>query len=309
MPNDVADWTSAVQVLGGSVSITGTATVQISGTPAVTISGIPSVAISGTASVSIVSGTVSITGTPNINILSQSVNLLTGTGQVAVGAPASGAGGAPVTTTVALPAGVQALALDAQAAAPSTYTHLKITGHQSLLIYYESYAFASIPAGSILAVVPVLYARDSSIDVLVDTSVNGSPWNLFLTGLQNSVPEFLDYYRPPWAVPNQLPHAFGLGLAPGGSVILVPATANITVWLHRLHLEASVPAGAVAPNIKIQDTTPTLIGFSGALTAAGLITADFDFEGVPLTKGLGFQIGNFSGVAIEVVGSLTYSLS
>lgn len=67
MASDVADWTTAVNVTGGSVSISGTATVQITGTPTVAISGTPTVNI-GTAPTITVTGSVSISGSPTVNI-------------------------------------------------------------------------------------------------------------------------------------------------------------------------------------------------------------------------------------------------
>jgi hypothetical protein len=75
MAADIQDFTQAVNIIGGSVSITGIATVSISGTPSVSITGTANVAVVGTANVAITSGSVSITGTPSINILSQSVIL------------------------------------------------------------------------------------------------------------------------------------------------------------------------------------------------------------------------------------------
>lgn len=77
MAADVADWTQSVNVAGGSVSITGTATVQITGTPTVSISGTPSVNIANTPAVTINSGSVTatISGTPNVNLQSSSITL------------------------------------------------------------------------------------------------------------------------------------------------------------------------------------------------------------------------------------------
>jgi hypothetical protein len=88
MAADLQDYSQGVQVLGGSVSITGTATVIISGTVPVSISGTPTVNI-GTAPTINVSGSVAITGTPTVNInTGQSVGI-TGTVTVAIsGTPA-----------------------------------------------------------------------------------------------------------------------------------------------------------------------------------------------------------------------------
>src|SRR5260370_39205905 len=79
MPPDVADWTQAVNVVAGTVAISGVASVSIIGTPSVSISGTPNVNISGTPNVNIQSSsvtlTVSISGTPSVTIASGSVTI------------------------------------------------------------------------------------------------------------------------------------------------------------------------------------------------------------------------------------------
>lgn len=80
MAADLADYSQAVNVVGGSVTISGIATVTISGTPtvqfapgqSVSISGTPTVIISGTPAVTISSGSVNINGTPLINVVQAS---------------------------------------------------------------------------------------------------------------------------------------------------------------------------------------------------------------------------------------------
>lgn len=67
MAADIQDWTQAVTVDAGSVTILGTADVQVTNTPAVTISGTPAVSISGTPTVSIGNTpSVTISGTPTV---------------------------------------------------------------------------------------------------------------------------------------------------------------------------------------------------------------------------------------------------
>jgi hypothetical protein len=97
MAVDIQDFTQAVNILGGSVSITGTATVVISGTPNVAISGTPTVILGGgsasVGSISAIGSTVTvagtinigntpavtISGTPSVTISSGSVNISGGT--------------------------------------------------------------------------------------------------------------------------------------------------------------------------------------------------------------------------------------
>lgn len=67
MATDVADWTTAVNVTGGTVTISGIATVTISGTPSVNVANTPSVSISGTPIVNIGNTpSVTISGTPTV---------------------------------------------------------------------------------------------------------------------------------------------------------------------------------------------------------------------------------------------------
>jgi hypothetical protein len=76
---DLADYSQAVQVLGGTVSIAGPVTATISGTVTVSISGTPTVNI-GTAPTITVTGSVSITGTATVSISgTPSVNIASGT--------------------------------------------------------------------------------------------------------------------------------------------------------------------------------------------------------------------------------------
>lgn len=72
MAGDLPDWVRQVQVVGGSVTIAGTATVTISGTPSVTVAS-GSVAINNTPSVTVASGSVAISNTPSVTIASGTV--------------------------------------------------------------------------------------------------------------------------------------------------------------------------------------------------------------------------------------------
>jgi hypothetical protein len=77
---DIADWTQAVNVTAGTVTITGTANVAITNTPSVTISGTPSVSVS--------SGTVNIGNTPSVTI-SGTPTVILGGGVATIGSISS----------------------------------------------------------------------------------------------------------------------------------------------------------------------------------------------------------------------------
>jgi hypothetical protein len=76
MATDIADYTQAVNVTGGSVSITGTATVTISGTPSVNIANVPAVTVN--------SGIVSIGNTPSV-VISGTPTVILGGGVASIG--------------------------------------------------------------------------------------------------------------------------------------------------------------------------------------------------------------------------------
>jgi len=144
MATDVADYTQAVNVTGGSVQITGTASVSIVGTPTVAISGTPTVNIGNTPSVNITSGSVTatISGTPNINITSQSVNLTTQTPWVARGTQVAVVGGSNFTTS-AIPAGDTYMGIAVEAA---SLNQLQVTGGTTGMLYF--------PGGGAVPVTP-----------------------------------------------------------------------------------------------------------------------------------------------------------
>lgn len=167
--SDLADWSQAVQVLGGSVSITGTATVQITGTPTVSISGTPSVNINNTPAVTISSGTVTatISGTPNINIQSQSVNIAVQQPQVLLGTftvgPNTSAG---VTNTFSVSTSCHAVGVVVtELIAGAALSRIVIKGHQTGTFYYQSI----IPTQPFV-IIPVMAVVDTSYDVTVGRS-------------------------------------------------------------------------------------------------------------------------------------------
>lgn len=170
MAVDLADYSQAVNVVGGSVSISGTATVTISGTPTVSISGTPSVNIANTPSVVISSGTVSIGNTPSINIQSQSVT-------VNVNQPMSALADLVFTvdatkTTGAVPAGTHALLLGLSAGGVQTGS-VTVTGHTTGLIYFPD--DNRVTSGFAYVGDFLVFVVDSSHDTSYDVAIIGVP--------------------------------------------------------------------------------------------------------------------------------------
>lgn len=176
MAADVADYTQQVNIVGGTVSISGTATVSIVGTPTVQVAGTPTVNIGNTPSVTIASGTVSISGTPSINIQSQSVNLNTQQPQTSLGAftvPNAGTNNA----TYNVPAGTHVIAVLVDTG-NGGLNSLAVQGVQSGVNYISLSAPAFVGSGGQLIglfMSPVLSALDTQVKVTGTCSATGVP--------------------------------------------------------------------------------------------------------------------------------------
>lgn len=165
---DVADYTQAVNVTGGSVAITGTATVQITGTPTVSISGTPTVNVGNTPAVTISSGTVNatISGTPNINIQSQSITIQVNQPPTAL-SDISWTVDATKTTGV-VPAGTHALLVILGVGAPPTGS-VTVTGHTSGAIYFpnDNRVTSGFAYTGDFILVPVDSSHDTQFDIQI----------------------------------------------------------------------------------------------------------------------------------------------
>lgn len=147
MATDLADWTNAVNIQAGTVTIAGTASVSIVGTPTVLISGTPTVNVGNTPAVTISSGTVNatISGTPNVNIQSQSVTVATNQPQKTI-ASGSVASGGTATINPAVDAGAHALILGiAGAGGTSLNLGSSITGN-NVGQYFTPQSTLNVPA-------------------------------------------------------------------------------------------------------------------------------------------------------------------
>lgn len=176
MATDLADYSQGVQVLGGSVSITGIATVTISGTPNVSISGTPNVNVANTPSVTISSGTVSISGTANINIAAQGVNLNTQQPQTSLGnftVPNAGTNN----VTYSVPAGTHAVGILVDNVNGGLQT-LQVQGVTSGITYILLQAPAFVGVGGQLIgffISPVLSVLDTQVKITGICSASGVP--------------------------------------------------------------------------------------------------------------------------------------
>jgi hypothetical protein len=306
MAVDIQDFTQAVNVTGGSVSISGIATVSISGTPAVTISGIATVSISGTPAVTISSGSVSITsGTINVQTAS-GVRVTVAASHAYLGDATSAVGGGFAGTNFTMPVGTQAIALINYNKADALFTEIRVVS--GAITYYDSYVVTS-GASKVCALVPV--ASDTNPNLTV--SLGGTATvNVAVVALMNSAPEWMEAWRPPWAVPNQMPAAVSSGnLAAAGVLGVVAAAANKTVTLHFAKGVGGVTAAGVGP-IGWLETDPgaaKLAPIGGDTPAGSGFVDTYDFKGIAIPTGQGVRFTNYQGNPIRIAVTVSYSLS
>lgn len=309
---DVADYTQAVNVVGGSVSITGPATVSITGTPTVAISGTPTVNVGNTPSVSIASGTVTanISGTPNVNIQGQAVTLNVNQPQTLLGSltVAAASGG---TGTFSLPAGTHAVGVLVPQTAQVSL--VSVVGGQSNVLYPgAALGITNLGAGYFLY--PVASVKDTSVSVSISNNTNTQQTfylvavldtqALHVTTSEQDPVLIKDAHTPAdWRAPNQTPVAYSISLAAGVAATLVSPIGGNNVWLWTINLLAI-------------NTT----NFFGVFQTTGVQTAAFwnwsssqngsvatPFFGAPMGAGNGIQVRNAGSGTGSVSGTVVYS--
>lgn len=211
MATDVADYTQAVNVTGGSVAITGTATVVISGTVPVSISGTPTVnigttptititgsvtiasgtvAISGTVPVTISSGSVTITGTPSITIAGQTITVNVNQPQTALASLSFPANAITTVTTATVPAGTHSLLLRWTGFVGDRFQSVK--GHQTGATYWPINENLDNPGGvlngtllggAVAFTVPIDASQDTSYDVNYNNAALAGPLVMLVTAV------------------------------------------------------------------------------------------------------------------------------
>jgi hypothetical protein len=333
---DYPDYTQAVNVVAGSVAISGVASVSILGTPSVSISGTPSVSISGTPNVNIQSSSVTLTvlisGTPSVTIASGSVTIANANIAVINAANTKitsarppvrimrqfwGANSTATQTTGVLDSDVQALVCVIDSAL-NTLSHLKIAFSNASLapVVLELFAFAQqIYAAPLL---PIM--RDSNtnldrntLDVTVTATAAGN-CEVSVWALYESAPEWLTIYPTPQLAPNQTPSVGGsTALANSTSLWLVTPTANVkvsvfeitTLFIQGTFVGAGyylVGHGTVLPVAQpAQANWLFLSGNTGAF--------QYEFHGATLPAGEGVYLFNASGNPLLAWHLITYSLS
>ena len=278
MAADVADWTTPVNIVGGSVAISGTATVQITGTPtvqfaagqSVSISGVPTVQFAAGQSVQITSGTVNIQNAPGTKVVTNQPPDKLATYAV----PATTGG----TVNIVPPAGCHALGfLTPNNAAVVTLN--RITGHTSGDLYWTAPGSPATALSGTMVVVPIAFATavDASLDVNFANS-SGAGVNVDIVALYDIETLATTASAPlvarvmladavntaitlgihpattslpvvPAAAPNL--QRTGVAVAAGATVSLVAAAAKIRLL--------SVAGNQTASGCAIQDTNGTVL--------------------------------------------------
>lgn len=265
MATDLADYSQAVQVLGGSVSITGTATVQITGTPTVSISGTPTVNVGNTPSVTISSGSVTatISGTPSINIQSQSVTVNVNQPQTALANLSFPAGIRSTQTSAAVPAGTHSLALENSGVA--RLNNVVVAGHTTGVVYwplpFTRNLFAATPTFDLTqtenVVVPIDSTQDTTFDVTATNTSGVSAVALRVTAILDTQTVYVQNN------PGAPVYVAGLhGFNPGAlyAVETVPAAYDVT--------GTSAPAGGSQATVTLAASASGLHYTANTLSAS-----------------------------------------
>jgi hypothetical protein len=234
---DLADYSQAVNVTGGSVAITGTATVVISGTPTVAISGTPSVNIANTPAVTISSGSVTIANA-NIAVINASGTKITSSRPPKVVGTLSIAANSTLTGTVTLDADVQVIVLLLPNAL-ANYAHIKIIYHGISGVVtpvpFEAYVFAQ--GVFAFPILPVTLdnggGQPTQIDIQIDSTVSG-PARLEVVELFEPNPLWMQYFAPAFIAPNQAPLVAPKTLAANVSQWLIAPVANVRITLFEI---------------------------------------------------------------------------
>ena len=272
MATDLADYSQAVQVLGGTVSITGPVTATISGTVTVSISGTPTVnigtapTITVTGSVSISSGTVSISGTVPVTISSGTVTInnasiavinATGTKITSARPPKElffqvDSNGTFTYGPTALDPDVQALVLQLIIPPLSNYSHVRLywddAGGAPAWVLLDLYVVTQA-----IYVIPIhqfgrynnSFNPSAGVKLTVTSNGNVKVW-LSLVELFESAPEWLTLFPQPKTIPNQ-PADMVPVVNPIAYTAVIAPVANVKITLFRLPAVEVVAGGVALP--------------------------------------------------------------
>lgn len=317
MAVDIPDYTQAVNVTGGSVSITGTATVQITGTPTVQFAAGQSVSISGTPAVTIASGSVTIANA-SIAVINASGTKITSSRPPAdFGAGTFVSNPNPSTYNVTVPADIQGLVVEFPNPL-SKYVHFKLKFHYGLsdsaYVPLELYSFQQQ-----VYVIPLMFhsygqnqGEQHTIDITLQATDLLGVVNVYALFEPN--PLWLEFFPQPQLFPNQLPTIINVATSGhnGVSGIVFPV-ANVAISLFDLGLTI-VRADAGTDCFLFYSTTGAIAdqatqSFFYVPNITGI--AYYDFRGVTLPRGMGIYMGNTgsAGAVTSAQGTLGSSLS
>lgn len=316
MAVDVADYTQAVNVTGGSVAITGTATVQITGTPAVTISGTPNVAITNTPAVTISSGTVTIGGTPTISIVAQTITVSVQQPMVTLGTVSSSTPNQTLSATFAVPVGCSTINVMIPAVVGDFQpSRVVITGFVTGRAYYD----VTYPVGGIgasqppgddqsanwLDSVPINSADDTSITVQLTHDAGGGTQSVRVSAARDG--QAIHVRNVPWRPlhvnvvgPGQLKQPVIISTNVNGQVIVAGIVGQ---RIYPRMIGGSVDGALGANWWRLVETSAN--GILAEFSTADTAWRWMNYENSPLPLGAGLRI-DISGGS-QVRGAVAYA--
>jgi hypothetical protein len=335
MAVDIQDFTQAVNVIGGSVSISGVATVVVSGTANVSITGAntvvlgggtasigsisaigstvtvagtvnigntPAVTISGTPTVNINSGAVSIVGTPNINILSQSVQVSTNQPQKLLSSGAIGIG-ATVVITPTVDIGTHALILGW--AGTSTLTTASFIKGNNVGNYWIPNDPVTSPS---LIAMPWVAAIDTAVNGSLTTS--GGPSSYWLAEVLDTEAPILTGTEQAFSKGAKRPTTgtkaviFNAALAAAATLVLVAnPPSGQTIYVYHWNYVVATLANA---SVRLEDSSQIASLAYAYTNVAHAISHELD--GMAVLTGAGVNMRNDSAAAAgALLGELVYT--
>jgi len=277
---DVADWSTAVQVIGGSVTISGIATVSISGTPTVNIAAGQSVSITGTA-------TVSISGTPSVSI-SGTPTVILGGGTASIGSISAIGSTVTVAGTVNI-GNTPSVSISGTPNVNISSGSVSITGTPNINIQSQSVtvavnlpwtaqgSFTTTGSGSENFTCTAVPAGTQTLGLLIGFSaqaltVQGTTTGIFYEGLTGGPGVYAGWVTIPVNAAADTQYKITWGGSQGAGSVIRAYASGLAMGYPALGLEpmaASVPVVIASDQISVPVTnTPTELGQRNTYSAA-----------------------------------------
>lgn len=321
MATDLADYTQAVNVIGGTVTISGTAIVAISGTPTVQVTGTPNVNIANVPAVTISSGSVTIANASIGVINAAGTKITSSRPPTRLGSIIGNNSGTPVSQDFVLPTDIQGVVF-VLSEALTRYASLQMTWKPigvgappwqplSLNFFTQSVYVVPILPGTLDLGVNVI----NTVTVTL-TGVAGFVPVVDIWAVYEANPLWLEFFAPPFAEPNQPPQAIAVNMTSNAVAYpIIPPVANVEIFLFDLAILGVLGPASVIAALDFE-YGPSAAGPFTSLANGNLsLNAGGWAQGYPLLDFKGAGLGRGNGIYatssqnnMVIDGYATYSL-